>query len=237
MRFGEKRLPRRERCGCVGAGKSIADCVCPLKRAPAMIYTACAMVGSAGEAIISHLNFGLGRNAERRWHFAPRIIVFLAICICAVGHAWGQETSAPFKAAEQSEPQKNSVAGQPSSSPGAAASISPQENFQHHFWDRENLLLFAGVGGARALDYSSTLNMRRRGRQEILLTNWAVDHHPLFAGIEIGGVGLSIGASYLLHRTGHHELERWFSAVHIGVTTGGAIRNYALKTNPQDERR
>jgi hypothetical protein len=101
---------------------------------------------------------------------------------------------------------------------------------QHRFWDAENAWLFAGVGAARALDYSSTLNMRRRGRQEILLTNWTVDHHPLFAGIEAGGTALSIGASYLFHRTGHHQLERWLSAVHISVTAFGDVRNYSLQT-------
>jgi hypothetical protein len=100
----------------------------------------------------------------------------------------------------------------------------------HRFWDRENDLLFAGVAGARALDYSSTLNLRRRGRQEILLTDWVVDDHGLFAGIEASGVALSVGVSYIFHRTGHHKLERWVSIVHIGVATGGAIRNYGLKT-------
>src|SRR5580700_279115 len=33
----------------------------------------------------------------------------------------------------------------------------------HRFWDRENDLLFAGVAAGRGLDYSSTLNLRRRG--------------------------------------------------------------------------
>lgn len=91
-------------------------------------------------------------------------------------------------------------------------------------------MLFSAVAGVRALDYSSTLNMRARGRQEILLSNWVVDHHGLFAGIEISGVTLSVGASYLLHRTGHHELERWVSMVHVGVGTFGSVRNYCLKT-------
>jgi len=100
----------------------------------------------------------------------------------------------------------------------------------HRFGDRENLWLFAGVGAARTLDYTSTLNMRRRGRQEILLTNSLVDNHPLFAGIEAIGAGASIGVSYWLHRTDHHRLERWVSIVHIGLATGGAARNYALKT-------
>jgi hypothetical protein len=71
-------------------------------------------------------------------------------------------------------------------SPSTTGGISPQVQ-THRFWDRENAWLFAGIGAARALDYSSTLNMRRRGRQEILLTNWVVDHHALFAGIEVGG--------------------------------------------------
>jgi hypothetical protein len=100
----------------------------------------------------------------------------------------------------------------------------------HRFWDRENDWLFAGVGAGRALDYASTLNLRRRGIDEVFLTNSIVDNHPLFAGIEVAATAASVGVSYLFHRTGHHRLERWTSAVHIGVATGGAIRNYALKT-------
>jgi hypothetical protein len=72
--------------------------------------------------------------------------------------------------------------------------------------------------------------MRRRGRQEIFLTNDAVDNHAGFAFIEAAATGVSIGASYLFHRYGHHKLERWTSIVHIGLTTTGAVRNYSLKT-------
>ena len=100
----------------------------------------------------------------------------------------------------------------------------------HGFWDRENDWLFAGVGAGRVLDYTSTLKLRRRGIDEALLTNSIVDNHPLFVGIEVAATAASVGVSYLFHRTGHHRLERWTSAVHIGVATGGAIRNYALKT-------
>jgi len=100
----------------------------------------------------------------------------------------------------------------------------------HRFWDAKNDWLFAGVGASRALDYASTLNIRRRGLNEAFLTNQIVDNHPLFATIEAGATGASIGVSYLFHRTGHHQLERWVSIVHIGVATGGAVRNYALKT-------
>jgi hypothetical protein len=101
---------------------------------------------------------------------------------------------------------------------------------EHRFWDRENDWLFAGVGASRTLDYFSTLNMRRRGRQEIFLTNDVVDNHAAFAVIEASATGVSIGAAYMFHRYGHHKLERWTSITHIGLATSGAVRNYCLKT-------
>ncbi|HXM93268.1 MAG TPA: hypothetical protein VOA64_03275 [Candidatus Dormibacteraeota bacterium] len=105
---------------------------------------------------------------------------------------------------------------------------------EHRFWNHSNEWLFAGVGAARTLDYFSTLNMRRRGRQEIFLTNDVVDNRPAFALIEAAGTGASIGASYLFHRYGHHRLEHWTSVVHIGLATTGGVRNYSLKTrHPQ----
>jgi hypothetical protein len=113
---------------------------------------------------------------------------------------------------------------------GATNAAKPPAPGVHRFWDRENDWLFAGVGAGRALDYASTLNLRRRGIDEVFLTNSIVDNHPLFAGIEVSATAASIGVSYLFHRTGHHRLERWTSAIHAGVAVGGAIRNYALKT-------
>ena len=107
---------------------------------------------------------------------------------------------------------------------------SPLVSREHRFWDRENDWLFAGVGAGRALDYASTLNLRRRGIDEVFLTNSIVDNHPLFAGIEVAATAASVGVSYIFHRTGHHRLERWTSAIHAGVAVGGAIHNYALKT-------
>ena len=101
---------------------------------------------------------------------------------------------------------------------------------EHRFWDRENDLLFAAVGASRALDYASTLNFRRRGRDEAFLTNDIVDNHPAFAAIEAAGTAASIGISYLFHHYHHHRLEHWTSIIHASLATGGAIRNYSLKT-------
>lgn len=114
--------------------------------------------------------------------------------------------------------------------PGQPTAAKKTPVGEHRFWDRENDWLFAGVGAARTLDYFSTLNMRRRGRQEILLSNDAVDNHAAFATIEAAGTAVSIGTAYLFHRYEHHKLERWTSIVHIGLATTGAVRNYCLKT-------
>ena len=121
----------------------------------------------------------------------------------------------------------------PSVSEGRSKTGEPsRENLRgaHRFWDKQNRWLFAGVGAARTLDYFSTLNMRRRGRQEIFLTNDVVDQHLAFAAIEATTTGLSLGASYVFHRYHHHKLERWTSFLHIGLATTGAMRNYCLKT-------
>ena len=122
----------------------------------------------------------------------------------------------------------------PTDPKGTAASAATGKRIApgvHHFWDRENDWLFAAVGAGRGLDYASTINLRHRGINEAFLTNSVVDNHPLFAGIEIVATSASVGVSYLFHRTGHHRLERWTSAIHSGIAVGGAIRNYDLKSS------
>jgi hypothetical protein len=115
-------------------------------------------------------------------------------------------------------------------SPERSSDQRPRPPFEHRFWDKQNDWLFSGVGATRTLDYFSTLNFRRRGRQEIFLTNDAVDNHAGFAFIEAGAAGVSVGVSYIFHRYGHHRLERWTSYAHIGFAATGAVRNYCLKT-------
>ena len=142
----------------------------------------------------------------------------MTIVFLAAGNSYGQ---APAGSPPSTAPETVPAAPKPQS----AHSPPP-----HRFWDKENDWLFAGVGAFRTLDYFSTLNMRRRGRQEILLTNDVVDNHAAFATVEAATAGSSIGASYLFHRYGHHKLERWTSFVHIGVAAVGSVRNYCLET-------
>ena len=123
--------------------------------------------------------------------------------------------------------------GTPTTPPTTAkAPASSKAAPPHKFWDKENDLLFAGVGAARMMDYASTRHFRDQGDNEVLLTDAIVDNRPLFVGIELAGTAASIGVSYLFHRTGHHRLERWVSIGHIGIGVGGSIHNYALKPQP-----
>jgi len=118
----------------------------------------------------------------------------------------------------------------PQSAGDQAKPLPANSGDDHRFWDRKNDLLFAAVGASRTLDYFSTLNFRRRGRDEVFLNNAIVDNHAAFAAIEAGGTALSIGVSYLFHHYHHHRLERWTSIIHAGAATTGAVRNYCLET-------
>lgn len=129
--------------------------------------------------------------------------------------------------------QDDALAPVPPDAP-SSASVTPVATNpviqSHTFWDHKNAWLFGGVAAFRVLDYTSTRNMRDRGRQEILLSNWVVDNRPLFIGIEAAATGLSIGLSYVMHRTAHHKVERLISIGHISGAAFGDARNYALKS-------
>ncbi len=163
---------------------------------------------------------------------SARALLVAIVLISSVTVRAQQPQDGEAQGTAQSQPASISSGGlkvEPAPSSSAAPQASSLQT-THRFWDRTNDLWFAAVGAGRALDYASTRNLRRRGVDEIFLTNSIVDNHPLFAGIEAAGTAASIGVSYLFHRTGHHQLERWTSIVHFGVATGGAARNYALKT-------
>jgi hypothetical protein len=131
-----------------------------------------------------------------------------------------QDSSAKPQASDAAKPEATLSTTQP------ATPVPPP----HDFWDRTNLLLFSGIAVTRGMDYASTRNFQARGRQEILLPDDVVNNSAGFASLEAAGTMTSIGISYLLHRTGHHALERWMSIGHIGVTAFGDVRNYSLES-------
>lgn len=148
----------------------------------------------------------------------------LVILLLLAGWCFGRDR-ANAQEVPRSTPDLNTTVERP------VPAANPAVN-AHRFWDRTNAELFAGVAAVRALDFASTRRFRARGVNEALLSNSIVDNKPLFAGIEAAGTAASIGVSYLLHRKGHHKLERWVSIIHIGVGGSGAVRNYTLGDSP-----
>lgn len=174
----------------------------------------------------------LDPRAVTSYRLRSAILAFALLALPA--GLFAQQTNAP----QTQNPPSDGAPGPASTAAQSPAALpdhpQPSEPAKkppvHRFWDQTNCWLFAGVLGARYLDFASTLNARRRGLNEALLNNEIVDNHAEFAAIEFGGTLTSVGVSYLFHRSGHHSLERWTSIVHIGVTVFGAGRNFLLKT-------
>lgn len=117
---------------------------------------------------------------------------------------------------------------EPPAAPTPTAAPARVRAPEHRFWDRTNILLFSGVAATRALDYTSTRHFQARGHEEALIPDDVVNNSAGFAALEAAGAATSVGISYILHRTGHHKLERWMSIGHICVGGFGDVRNYLL---------
>lgn len=105
--------------------------------------------------------------------------------------------------------------------PVVGVTAAPKLTREHRFWDRENRILFSVAGGLAVADFCVTRANLASGGRELnpvtrvfsgstagLATNFA---------LETGGL---ISVNYLLHKTGHHKLERITSYVNIGSSAG-----------------
>jgi hypothetical protein len=99
----------------------------------------------------------------------------------------------------------------------ASPIASPSAPSPHRFWDSKNRELFAGVTALSAADFVVTRsNLRDGGRELDPVTRMFGRSTPGLAlnfSLETAGI---VVASYLLHKTGHHKLERIVSVVNIG---------------------
>lgn len=125
----------------------------------------------------------------------------------------------------------------PASNPSLAAARRRQDRFleQHRFFDKTNIALQGWNVAAETYDAITTrrdLNSPRINELNPfggIFVNHGWGGQLLFSyGFGVGGPLLT---SYLLHRTGHHKMERWVSITHLSVTAFGDAHNYALKTH------
>lgn len=122
-------------------------------------------------------------------------------------------------------------APEPSVEPSSTAfATRPRMIERHKFWDNENRALFAASAAMSAADFAVTrANLQSGGRDLNPVVRF---FGPSTAGLAVNFAGETaavIGVSYLLHRTGHHKLERIFTLVNIGSSAGAVGYDLAIR--------
>jgi hypothetical protein len=98
---------------------------------------------------------------------------------------------------------------------------------QHKFWDKQNRALFVAAAALNGADFAVTRDNLQRGGQELNPVVRVFGRST--AGLAVNFIGETAGVvsiSYVLHKTGHHKLERMVSMVNIG--SSAAAVSYGL---------
>jgi hypothetical protein len=110
-----------------------------------------------------------------------------------------------------------------SSSNFVSANQAGYENASHRFFDRGNktrMGILAGLIAADGISTQEILNSGGHWREMDPLARPFVSHGATGQlAASVVGYGFSIGTSYLLHKTGHHKLEKLMLDASIGVET------------------
>jgi len=100
---------------------------------------------------------------------------------------------------------------------------------KHGFWDVANKTLFASHAALEAVDFGITHHNLSQGGKELdpmakALCESGTPGQLVFFGGRMAGV---IAISYLLHKTGHHKLERIFPVYASGDSAYGVAYSFA----------
>jgi hypothetical protein len=111
----------------------------------------------------------------------------------------------------------------------AGAQDLPQVLTKHNFWDATNQILFAGHTALETVDFGITHRNLSQGGRELdpmarALCQSGTPGQLVFFGGRIAGV---VAISYVLHKTGHHKLERAFPVYASGDTAYGVAYSFA----------
>ena len=108
-------------------------------------------------------------------------------------------------------------------SPGADQFL-PEAPSRHKFWDNENRALFAAVAALSAADFAVTrANLQSGGIELNPVTRVFSGSTAALAANFAGETAGVIGLSYLLHKTGHHQLERIVPMLNIGASSFAVV--------------
>jgi hypothetical protein len=111
----------------------------------------------------------------------------------------------------------------------SAAQDLPEDSSPHAFWDRANKILFASHATLEVVDFGIThLNLSDGGREldpmaKALCESGTAGQLAFFGG----RMAAVVAISYLLHKTGHHKLERAFPVYASGDSAYGVAYSFA----------
>jgi hypothetical protein len=119
----------------------------------------------------------------------------------------------------------------PSGESGSMAFATPTSVPRaHKFWDKENGLLFGASAALSGADFAVTrANLQSGGRDLNPVVRFFGPSTPGLVVNFAGETVCVIGVSYLLHKTGHHKLERLFTMVNIGSSAGAVSYDLMIR--------
>jgi hypothetical protein len=172
----------------------------------------------AGDCIITGFLEETAVTPERELHMTR----YLLLMLVAVLPAFGEDTL------DATGPAYTSYLA---ASPSSSASMNPAgpESSSHKFFDHGNGLrmgILAGVVAADGISTQKILNGGGQWREVNPLARPFVNQGA--AGqlaASVVGYGFSLGTSYLLHKTGHHKLEKLMLDASIGVESETVASN------------
>ncbi|MGA9041511.1 MAG: hypothetical protein WB421_13320 [Terriglobales bacterium] len=99
----------------------------------------------------------------------------------------------------------------------------------HRFFDHDNSIRMGILGGLIAADGISTQEILNSGghwrEMNPLARPFVNKGAPGQLAASVLGCGFSVGSAYLLHKTGHHKLEKLMLNASIGVETATVSSN------------
>ncbi|MCU1270096.1 MAG: hypothetical protein JWN74_1390 [Acidobacteriaceae bacterium] len=152
----------------------------------------------------------LNRRASlKRWAHGA----CLALTFVFSGLAVAQTVPEPTLISYKTIASRSTVAIEPAHS---SDSFLPEAPSQHKFLDGKNRLLFSTVAIFSAGDFAVThMNLASGGRELNPIVRPFTGSTATLAANFVGQTAGVVAISYLLHKTGHHRLERMAPAVNI----------------------
>jgi len=117
---------------------------------------------------------------------------------------------------------------------GYSASAQPwtlPEAPSHKFFDRQNTVAFAALGGLIAVDAFTTQRLTNSGAAHEANPLWRPLVKQGWQGEMAAsalGYTAALGAAYTFHKTGHHKMERWANWLTVAMEAGNDAHSFLV---------